>query len=517
MPKPLSFGSIGVTLTAGAGPATGAVDPQTPFRVVILGDFNGRTNRGGPASSRLADRRPLPVDRDDLDEVLARIAPELHLPLAGSGQPAVPVRFTRLDDFHPDHLFQRVETFQALRDLRRRLADPATFAEAADEVRAWGTAAVRTEPAPAAEPERPAVVSPENLLEQMLGGPSGQSRPAAPAPAGRDWQALVQAIVEPYLQPSFDYSRQAQLLRLVDDVTGRQMRTLLHHPDFQALEAAWRGIDFLVRRLETGIELKLFLLDLPKAELDADLAAADDLQSTAFYRLFVERSIGTAGGQPWAVLAGLYTFGPTRQDVELLGRLAKVARQAGAPFLAAADIQVVGCASFHETPDPDDWRPGTDPEAEEAWQALRGLPEASCLGLALPRFLLRLPYGKATDPTEQFDLEETAEGQPHESYLWGNPALACVCLLGQAFSRSGWDLCEGLGREIDRLPVHTYKAEGECRIEPCAEAWLTDRAAEAILDKGVMPLLSVQGRDAVRLGALRSLAEPDRPLAGRWA
>src|SRR5262249_14300924 len=154
-------------------------------------------------------------------------------------------------------------------------------------------------------------------------------------------------------------------------------------------------LDFLVRRLETDGQFRLYVLDVTKDELAADLGAADSLEAAAIYRLLVEPSVGTAGGQPWAVLVGHYTFGPARDDVELLGWLGQLARRAGAPFLAAASSRVLSCASLARTPDPDDWQAPAD---AETWEALRGAPEARYLGLALPRFLLRLPYGKQTRP-----------------------------------------------------------------------------------------------------------------------
>jgi type VI secretion system protein ImpC len=178
---------------------------------------------------------------------------------------------------------------------------------------------------------------------------------------------------------------------------------------------------------------------------------------------------------------------------------------------------VLGCASLAQTPDPDDWQKAPDSTEEQAWQALRQLPEACCLGLALPRFLLRVPYGKNTDPVEQFVFEEMPEGTSHENYLWGNPAIACVYLLGRAFSHNGWDFHSGVLQEIDGLPLHVFQRGGESQVQPCAEAWLTDRAAEAILHKGLMPLLSVRGRDAVRLPGLLSVASPAKLLAGRWS
>jgi type VI secretion system protein ImpC len=131
----------------------------------------------------------------------------------------------------------------------------------------------------------------------------------------------------------------------------------------------------------------------------------------------------------------------------------------------------------------------------------------------MPRFLLRQPYGKSSDPIESFAFEEMATVPEHESYLWGNPAFLCGLLLADAFAAEGSD-AEGYhgGGEVGGLPVHHFTAEGETQVKPCAEAWLGERAAAAILRHGIMPVLSVRGRDAVQLLTLQSLSNPPRPL-----
>jgi type VI secretion system protein ImpC len=147
---------------------------------------------------------------------------------------------------------------------------------------------------------------------------------------------------------------------------------------------------------------------------------------------------------------------------------------------------------------------------------LRRIPQATWLGLALPRFLLRLPYGQRTQSTEQFAFEEMPAGG-HEDYLWGNPAFACAYLLGEAFVQDGWEFRPGQIPRIEGLPAHVYRANGESHLKPCAEALLTENAGEAILNKGLMPLLSIKGSDSVRLMRFQSIALPPAPLSGRWS
>ena len=275
------------------------------------------------------------------------------------------------------------------------------------------------------------------------------------------------------------------------------------------------GVFFLlVRQLETGSQLKLYMIDISKEELAADVHSAADLRDTGLYRLLVEQTVQTPGAEPWAVIVGNYRFGPDGQDVEVLSRMARIAHRAGAPFLAEASPRVLGCTSLASTPHPRDWK--VPDERARAWHELRHQPEANAVGLALPRFLLRLPYGKKTSPTESFDLEEFPESPAHEDYCWGNPAFAVALLLAQSFSDSGWEMHAGSVAEIERLPLHVYGKGGEYESKPCTEVLLTEEAAERIVDAGLIPLISFKGRDAARVARFQSFAEPLCSLAGRW-
>ncbi len=338
----------------GTGPLPSSATPadDTPFRALIMGDFSGRGSRVEPAAS-LNDRKPVTVDRDNFEDVLANLDVEIHVPLAADAAGRIGVRITELDDFHPDHLFESVSTFGALRGLRRRLGNPATFAAAAEEVAGWakGPPTETTAPAPEPLPTDPAA-----LLEQMLGlEPSPRPQTSVPT----DINAFIRSVLDPYTLAAPD-PRQGQLEAAVDEAVAGIMRGILHHPTFQEVEAAWRGLDLVVRRLETDRTLKVHILDLTRAELIADLTASDDLRKSRLYKLLVEQTLKTSGGKPWAVIAGHYTFAPTPGDAALLQRLALLAQHAGAPLIAGASPTFFGCPSLGSAPDPDDWTLGID-------------------------------------------------------------------------------------------------------------------------------------------------------------
>jgi len=354
-----------------------------------------------------------------------------------------------------------------------------------------------------------------DLLDQIISQmPQVQVNEGAGSPPP-EWQSFLQDIVRPHLV-SAPHPRQLELMAAVDAASGELMRMILHHPDFMALESAWKGLHFLVSRLETDALLKLYLLDISKAELAADLGTAENLRSSGLYRLLVEQTIETPGAEPWAVLIGNYRFEKCPADIDLLGRMAKIAKASGAPFISAASDKMVCQTSLAKTPDPDDWGQSATPEAAQAWQALRELAEAAYVGLSLPRFLLRLPYGADTEPVEAFDFEEMPFPLDHDACLWGNAAFACALLLGRAFGLNGWRLKPGDPLEINSLPLYLRKDDAESKLMPCAETLLTQHAAETILDAGLMPLLSFLNQDTVRLARFQAIAAPPCRLAGRW-
>ena len=512
-PRPASI--VDVILTAEDPHPIGRPDPEIPFRILIIGDFSGRESRQGRTEQRTpASRSPIRIDRDNIQNMLGRLDVTLHSPLLGDNAPSITLKFLERDDFHPDRLVHQIEPLRKLSELRRRLANPATFPEAADEIRAWTQSREQTDVRPVSteSPLHQENVgdSPTNsLLDHILEQAPTSARDLRPT----EWQSFLQSIVSPYAIPK-EHPRVQEFTAQVDAAMSQIMRTVLHHPTFQAFERTWRGLSFVVDRLETDTQLQLYLLDLPKSELAADLLNHDDLQGTELYKLVVQETVRTPGAQPWAVVGGVYTFDRTTEDAAMLERIASLCKKAGAPFLAGASP----ATSFGTTPDPDDWKISATQESEQNhWDRFRHLPEAAYMGLALPRFLLRLPYGKGTEPISAFTFEEMVGVPNHEHFCWGNPLFACLVLLGQAFSESGWEMRPGSIKDIEGLPIHVYQnGSGETVTKPCAEVLFTEETVEALLERGLMPLISFKNQDQIRLARFQSLTSPPTALMGRW-
>ncbi|MGZ8952658.1 MAG: type VI secretion system contractile sheath domain-containing protein [Methylobacter sp.] len=214
-------------------------------------------------------------------------------------------------------------------------------------------------------------------------------------------------------------------------------------------------------------------------------------------------------------MVGNYTFNASAEDVTLLAALGLLASHVGGPFLAAVDPNVLGCRSLVDTPDFHDWL-GMEQEAAQRWQALRHSYSAPWLGLALPRLLMRLPYGSDTEAVKEFKFEEMTAAQEHEDFLWDNPAFYCALLIARSFSEQGWSMQLGDYLEIDDLPAYIIEQYGQSVLQPCAEVWLNDKAMEKILNQGIMPFISHRSSNIVRLARFQSVAEPLKTLPGPW-
>jgi type VI secretion system protein ImpC len=500
------FNSSGKRSAGQSSPQHDRPEPDTPFRMLVLGDFSGREHRGiTQPSASLAARRPIAIDTDKFDSAINKIGVEVHLRVGDAQDSKMVVPIKSLDDFHPDQIAQNLAIFVMLRRMKQMLGNPATFEAAAAQVRALLGAG----PAPAAAPTPTAAASggdDDALFEKLLGAPASNLPDGGKKKV--DVSSIMADAVRGHVVPDAP-PEQAELRRILDDAMAIQMRAILNQKDFQALESAWRSLHFLVSRIEFGDELQLFVLDISKAEVLADLRN----DAGGLNKIIVEQTINTPGAEPWALIVGNYTFSDSQEDVELLARMATVASEAGAPFLAAASPQLFGCSSLADSPDSAEWQSTSG----ERWDQLRKLPQAEYLALAFPRLMLRLPYGLDTEPTDIPGFEEFSANFAHEQYVWGNPAFGCAYALADAFRENGWDMQAGGFLELSDLPIHNYQRDGEKQTKPAAEAFLTDRAGSKIQDRGVIPLLSIKGRDAAKFAGFHSLASPTKPLAGRWS
>ncbi len=351
-----------ITLETDSNP----IDEELPFHVLLLGDWSGRENH--PQGSNPVNLHPIEIDRDNFDDVMKKLSVRLDLDFQGYGESGLMLEFTELDDFHPDKIFRKLPLFANLRDTRQKLINKDTFDEAAKEVYSWLTDTKNTEANKVEEPTNSSEsnqTKQHNLLEQILGETEENSTVAQkPNSETSELSALIGKLVKPYLIQT-DKAEQSKLLTVVDEAISDLMRKLLHHPQFQALESAWRGIHLLVRRVETNAHLKFFLLDVSKSELTNNLKSVTNLNDSDFYRLLVENQ------QPWSIICGNYTFELVTDDVATLIRLAILGSSAVAPFISHIKPEMFGFDSFSTISDSDKWRINEDSTKSKLWNTLR--------------------------------------------------------------------------------------------------------------------------------------------------
>jgi type VI secretion system protein ImpC len=388
---------------------------------------------------------------------MARMKLSLTLSLDGD-EAVVTVPIAAMDDFHPDQIVDNVELFDSLRDLRRNLSTKAGFDRAAKEVLSWSG---ETALPPLPRKDAGSAIATDRKLSDFA---RLTGRPSAADAAEQSVEALMRRLVGSLVQPEKD-ARAEQLIARVDEALSMTMRRILHHPDFQAAEAMWRGVEFLVRRIETGARMEIVLYDASAEEIAANIAADDKLETSWLYGLLIEQPALDAHQGALSAIIGHYSFELMPPHADLLGRIAQVAAAAGAPFVAG-----IG-------PDPLEL-PIHEQHAltKDAWTALRELPAAAYLGLAAPRFLPRMPYGRKSDPIDAFAFEEFTRQGGLSGMLRGHPALIPALLLAETFGQQGNKMKLGSVMGVGDMAYYVYTGpDGDQIALPCTERLYSER------------------------------------------
>lgn len=287
--------------------------------------------------------------------------------------------------------------------------------------------------------------------------------------------------------------RVAEIDRLLTD----QVNAILHHPDYQKLEASWRGLRDMVYGSETGPRMKLRLMNVSKKDLLKDLETAVDYDTSVLFKKIYEEEYGTFGGNPFSVLIGDYYFGRHPQDISLLERVSKVAAAAHTPFISAAAPTLFDMKSFTELGVPRDMSKIFESAELAAWRGFRESEDSRYVSLVLPSYAARLPYGNKTVPVESFNFEEDVDGTDHSKYLWANSAYQLGLRLTDAFAKYSWTTAirgvEGGGR-VDGMVAHTFRTdEGDVAMKTPTEVTITDRREKELNDLGFIAIVHSKG------------------------
>ncbi len=300
----------------------------------------------------------------------------------------------------------------------------------------------------------------------------------------------------------------------LDQKLTEQINGILHHEDFQKLESAWRGLHYLVTNTETDEMLKIRVLNISKNELGKTLKKYKGVawdQSPIFKQIY-EAEYGQFGGEPYGCLVGDYYFSHHPQDVGLLQEMMQVSASAHTPFIAAADPGLMQMDSWQELSNPRDLTKIFQTPEYAGWRSLRQAEDSRYIGLAMPRFLSRMPYGAKTEPVEEFAFEEDVEGTDHSKYAWANSAYAMATNITRAFKLYGW--CTAIrgvesGGAVEGLPTHTFPTDdGGVDMKCPTEIAISDRREAELAKSGFMPLVHKKNSDFAAFIGAQSLQKP---------
>jgi type VI secretion system protein ImpC len=328
-------------------------------------------------------------------------------------------------------------------------------------------------------------------------------------------QTLAQQALAQSQLISTDAIRTIQaMIAEIDAKLTEQINLIIHHPDYQRLEGAWRGLHYLVNNTETDEMLKIRVMNITQKELGKTLkrfkGTAWD-QSPLFKKVY-EEEYGQFGGEPYGVMIGDYFFDQSPPHVEMLGEMSKVAAAAHAPFIAGADPKLMQMDSWQELANPRDLTKIFGTPEYASWRSLRESEDARYVGLAMPRFLSRVPYGARTAPVEEFDFEEYTGSADHSKYTWSNAAYAMAVNINRSFKLYGWcSRIRGIesGGAVEGLPVHSFPTDdGGVDMKCPTEIAISDRREAELAKNGFMPLIHRKNSDFAAFIGAQSLQKP---------
>ncbi|HEY6528495.1 MAG TPA: type VI secretion system contractile sheath large subunit [Cellvibrionaceae bacterium] len=456
------------------------------FSVVILGDFSGRASR----ALNTPLNRFVSVDRDNFFELFSAFGIQLKLPFDTQA-----IEFNDFDQLHPDYLLDQLAIFARFRQWQRKAQKPEHFASVLEELRAadiWQGESRQETVQNTHTADAGAQV--DFLLEQVL-------NQAVEGSAQTDAEQLIKRIIAPYATAKADM-RLPEVQSAINAAMAQTLRSILHHGDFHNLEATWRSLYFLVRRIASDNGIKLWLLDISEAELIT--ATEGEITQSSLYKLIVTQR-QAAGQNPHNLLLNLFSAGTTQNSLQWVSALGKIAQAIDGACVAGGVPVLAGCEDLIANPDHKTWLiPEND--IQHSWQSFRATPAAAHIALTAPRFLLRSPYGKNSSPIEAFDFTEITAPNNYQQYLWGNSAVLVGVVLAELWLQGKGSLNTSAASQIDQLPIHVEKTSAGELLIPSAEIVILDSTVEALRNAGLLVVRSIYNKNAVLIPLLNSCA-----------
>lgn len=325
----------------------------------------------------------------------------------------------------------------------------------------------------------------------------------------------LEAFISQLLEPSRSQEKVSQsmideMIAALDAKLCQQVDAIMHNQNFQKLESSWRSLKFLVDRTDFRENNRIEILNVSKEALLEDFEDAPDITRSGLYKAVYTAEFGQFGGEPVGTVIGNYDFGPGTQDIKLLQSIASVAAMAHAPFIAAAGPQFFGLDSYSELANIKDLSSIFEGPQYTKWNAFRESEDARFVGLTLPNFLLRVPYGDDTVPTRKFRYNEDVSSG-NKDFLWGNAAFAFASRLSDSFSQYRW--CANIigpqgGGTVGDLPIYNYEAMGESQIKIPTEVLISERREFELAEQGFIALTMRKNTDNAAFFSANSTQKP---------
>lgn len=325
----------------------------------------------------------------------------------------------------------------------------------------------------------------------------------------------VEALIAQLLEPGHEAEKVSKaglddMIAEIDRKLSLQVDEILHNAEVQKLESTWRSLQFLVDRVDFRENVKVEILHVTKDELMEDFEDAPEVVKSGLYKTVYSAEYGQFGGKPYACLIGNYEFGAGPQDIRLLQDAAAVAAMSHTPFIAATEANFFGIDDYNTLPNLKDIKSIMEGPQYIKWQSFRETEDARYVGLTLPRFLLRLPYGPETVPVKSFNYHENVSAS-HEHYNWGNAAFAFASRVADSFAQYRW--CSNIigpqgGGAVEDLPLHQYEAMGAIQTKIPTEVLITERREFELAEEGFIALTMRKGSDNAAFFSANSVQKP---------
>lgn len=519
---------------------------ELPFVVGVLSDLAGKPSKPGPD---MEDRKFIDINAGNFDQVMAAIGPRIAFRTrhAMSGRESVAVELTlrSMQDFSPAAIMQNIDWLRTARETREQVARMLTYLSKYSEMAGLLDKFMENRPLLNALARRKKVTGDTSSLHELFLRYTTTSFGIRFADAltritnaeqiefERSLTAWAR-MTSPEIKSKKNGARK-QVLSLIatcDRRLSSNLHSVLHHPDFQRLEAAWRGLHYLVSQTETDASLHIRVMQMSKDELyDACIPPEDGYwQESVLFKKVHKETFGRLGGQPFGCLVGDYYFNHDQYDVALMAALAQIAAEAHAPFIGGADARLLGAQS---------WRTfgGQVSEATfeskeyAAWNNFRVSQNASYLYLAAPRFLVRKPHGggneqgngsgngtavwrddSENDRFPEFSFEEGVADADGEQFTWANSAYVIAAVITRTFAQYGW--CAAI-RSVEfagivgSLPIHRVQSghSGEESTGPL-EISFNVRLERQLAQFGLITFIKPSERKSAKSFTLPSVYKP---------